>query len=74
MEKTIVKLTGLAFLVITGFTAGSYYTMHKLTDVEVELPDDMFTMPHSKLEEKCSKGDIVVIKKKQYLCMPLSPK
>lgn len=75
MEKTLVKLSGIAFLIITGFTAGAYYTMHRVTtDLTYDLPDEITTMPSAEIEENCKKSGVIVIKKKQFLCMPVPPK
>lgn len=70
MDKT-VALAGIVFLVITGFTAGSYYTMHKITETGIELPEAVITSAFDEFEKKCKAGEIITIKKKQYFCAPM---
>ncbi len=71
LDKTLVTLGGIAFLIITGFTAGSYYTMHKITEVGIDLPEELDTDKLDKIEQKCKEGNTISIKKKQYFCMPI---
>jgi hypothetical protein len=72
MEKMIVKISGLLFLLITGFTAGSYYTMHKITSEEYQDKSDIeIDTPIKEIKQLCDKGEIITLKKKQYFCLPM---
>lgn len=73
MEKTIVKISGIMFLVITGFTAGSYYTMHKLTSDEYQedIKLQQENTPLREIKRLCEQGEIITLKKKHYFCMPM---
>lgn len=71
IDKTLVTLAGIVFLVITGFTAGSYYTMHKITEVGIDLPEEVVTNAFNELEKQCKAGEVITIKKKQYFCFPM---
>lgn len=71
IEKTLVTLSGIVFLVITGFTAGSYYTMDKLTEEGIDLPQEVITSAFDEFEKQCKAGEVITIKKKQYFCFPM---
>jgi predicted amino acid racemase len=70
-DKSLVTLAGIAFLIITGFTAGSYYTMHKITETGIEITQEIDSDNLEKIERKCKEGNTISIKKKQYFCMPI---
>ena len=73
MDKTIVKISGILFLIITGFTAGSFYTMHKLTSDEyledIELKKE--NTPLKEIKRLCEKGEVITLNKKHYFCLPM---
>ena len=73
MDKTIVKLSGILFLIITGFTAGSFYTMHKLSSddyqEDIELKKDNNSL--REIKRLCEKGEVITLNKKHYFCLPM---